>query len=281
MPPWLEEPFMRLLSESSKRDKNGLPPLYSMHQSFFFPKPSTFFLLKDGVTPTKLFNPQFALWDPMALCEIPCPNCSFKLHCHSEIPRPRRVIDLATSFWIIGYRYHCCECNHPKTGKKGTLTFRSWNPRILENLPKHLAMEFPAKLTHCSGVSQRLLPLMRSCISSGMGHIQISDALRVQHLLQYDHLKLQYIEFLKLKKGLSDWTGKKYQYFLPFDDRSPNGPHGYVPCGQWIRNVYDSYIERHWHYFEQHMAMLTLEVGAMDHSFKVCSKFTFYLSLRV
>lgn len=103
MPPWLEDPFKWLLLESSNHDKKGLPLLYSVHKTFFFPKLSTFFLLRDGVTPTELFNPQFALWDPIMLCEIPCPNCSFKLQQYSEIPCPQHVVDLDTSFWIIGY----------------------------------------------------------------------------------------------------------------------------------------------------------------------------------
>lgn len=58
--------------------------------------------------------------------------------------------------------------------------------------------------------------------------------------------------------------------FLPFDDQSDGGLHGYVPSGKWIKNLYDEYIEQHQHFFKQHMGMLMLEVGAMDHSFKVC-----------
>lgn len=77
------------------------------------------------------------------------------------------------------------------------------------------------------------------------------------------------MEFLKIQKVLSEWTGKKYQAFLPFDNQSTHGPHGYVPSSQWIKNLYDKYIEQHQHFFEQYMGMLTLEVGAMDHSFKV------------
>lgn len=280
MPSWLEKPFRRHLSDSSNRNAQGLPPLYAEHKTFFFPKPSTYFLLRDGVTPEKLLNPQFVLWDPMALTDIPCPNCKYKLQRHSEIPRPRRVVDMSTTFWIIGYRYRCRGCIHPKSSKKGTVTFRSWNPRVLDVLPRHLSMEFPAKLTHRTGMAKHLLPLIRSCISSGMGHIQISDALREQHLLGYDYLKIQYTEYLKQSKGLTEWTGQKFRYFLPFDDQSLNGPRGYVPSGQWIRDQYDDFIERHRHYFEQHMGMLPLDVGALDHSFKVCHYLSLFLDCR-
>ena len=50
LPPWLLEPFKVRVAESSSqyRDAAGLPPLYAQHQTFWFPQPSTYFLIKKG-----------------------------------------------------------------------------------------------------------------------------------------------------------------------------------------------------------------------------------------
>jgi hypothetical protein len=68
---------------------------------------------------------------------------------------------------------------------------------------------------------------------------------------------------------LDAWTGEKYEAFLPFDDTSPRGRHGFIPSSMWLRDMYDGYIEAHKHDFNQHMAMLTAEICAIDHSHKV------------
>lgn len=150
LPGWLMSLFHERLAESEQR-KNGLPPLYYRHQSFWFPHVSTFFLLKRTTcTPAELFNPRFFLWDPMSLCQpsgIPCPNCKTPLHRHGPIRRPRRCIGMDSPFWIIGYRYRCSQCRHPRS-QKNTVTFCSWDSRILSVLPRALALEFPAILSH-------------------------------------------------------------------------------------------------------------------------------------
>jgi hypothetical protein len=272
LPAWLLEPFKAKLEESKRRDEHGLPPLYANHGTFWFPQKSTFFILRQHhFSPPELYNPRFFLWDPDVLCNrIPCPNCRQPLHRHGEIPRPRRCVDVNSTFWIIGYRYRCSSCTHPKSKKK-TVTFRSWDPRILEVLPPALAAEFPAKLSHRSGMSNTLFEWMRSCFQSGMGSQQFSDAVRVQHLLAHDHLHLQYLQHLALRRSsLDKWTGERYEAFLPFDDSSPRGRHGFTPSSQWCHDMYDGYIEMHGHDFHQHTAMLSCEVCALDHSHKVC-----------
>ena len=79
LPSWLLKPFKARVAESGHQYRNaaGLPPLYALHQTFWFPQPSTYFLIMKGSTPQQIFNPLFFLWDPEALCPsgIPCPNC--------------------------------------------------------------------------------------------------------------------------------------------------------------------------------------------------------------
>lgn len=181
LPIWLREAFQAKVEECGPQfcDAMGMPPLYARHQTFWFPQPSSFFLLKQKHrSPQLLFNPQFFLWDPEPLCQfgIPCPNCKTTLQRHQVISRPRCCADFKSMFWIIGYRYCCHKCTHPKSGKT-TVTFRSWDHCILNVIPPALASEFPAHLSHRSGISWSLFSWMQSCFNYGMGSKQFSDAL--------------------------------------------------------------------------------------------------------
>ena len=281
-PKWLFEPFKARVAESSTpyRDANGLPPLYANHKTFWFPQPSTFFLLKQAsTTPQHLFNPQFFLWDPDALCPrgIPCPNCRTVLQRHQVIPQPRRCVDFDHTFWMIGYRYRCRKCIHPKS-KKATVTFRSWDQRILAVLPPSLSSEFPAHLSHRSGVSTSLFSWMRSCFNYGLGSKQFSDTIRMQHILRYNMLELQYLEELA-SRTLDDWLHLKYEAFPRFDDVGPLGPNLYTPSAPLLRDLYDDFVDEHRAEINQHTAMLTANICAIDHSHKV---FNFnYLSISI
>ncbi|KAF8057979.1 hypothetical protein FPV67DRAFT_1525179 [Lyophyllum atratum] len=272
LPTWLKEVFDRRVKESGTRGKDGEPPLYRDHQTFWFPRQSNFFSLRDSAapSPSALYNYDMFLWDPESLLPegLPCPKCSTRLYRHCHIPRPRRCIDLTRTIWIIGYRYRCPSCLNPAS-KKTTVTFRSWDSRILARLPHNLAVEFPARLTHHSGISNHALMFMRSCFQHGMGSKQFSNALRVQHLQLHDEIHLQYLHHLASRKTLSEWQGRIYRPFLPFDDLTKDGFHGFIPNAQWLRDVYDHFIESHRDEFNQHSAMLTGNVCAIDHSFKI------------
>ncbi|EKM78169.1 hypothetical protein AGABI1DRAFT_101427 [Agaricus bisporus var. burnettii JB137-S8] len=257
LPPWLWNSFNARVDESKPRNVQGLPPLYADKNT-------------RHVTPSDLFNPQFFLWDPQALCKsIPCPQCKAPLQRHQHIPWPRRCVDLNSTFWIIGYRYRCSYCLNLRTQRR-TVTYRSWDPQILAVLPSHIANEFSAYLSHQNAMSKSLFEWMRSCFQNGVGSKQFSDSLRVQHLLAYDKLHLQYLHYLvSLRQTLHAYLGRKYESFLPFDDVTPRGHHGFTPGSEWLRDMYDNFIEEHQHDFNQHMSMLTGEICAIDHSHKV------------
>lgn len=273
LPSWLQTTFGQRVEESSPKHRgaDGLPPLYRDHKTFWFPRPAAFFALQElPISPQTLYQDRMLLWDPMPLVPggIMCPNagCNTALWRHSHVNRPRRVVDISGTFWIIGYRYRCPKCVSPNHK-----TFRSWDSRILAALPQPLAAEFPALLTYRSGISLDTFLFMRSCFQSGMGAKQFSNALRVQHLQKYDQVHLSYLQTIALRSTLPTFLGSaKYKPFLPFTDRSADGIHGFIPSSQWLRDVYDNFIERHQHDFNQHMAMLSAQICAVDHSFKVC-----------
>ena len=102
-----------------------------------------------------------------------------------------------------------------------------------------------------------------------MGAKQFSDALRVQHIEQYDKLHLQYLDWLLEHQKMNNWLGTPFKPFLPYENQSEDGYGGFVPSGQWLQDVYDSFIEEHRPEFDQHTAMLSAEICAIDHSHKV------------
>jgi hypothetical protein len=270
LPPWLLAVFKSRVAECERRDIQGRPPLYAIHKTFWFEQQSTAFLLKESLTsPTVLYNPRFFLWDPKALYkDLPCPKCRQILQRHGVVPRPRRCVDMTSEFYIIGYRYRCANCVNPKTKKK-TITFRSWDSHILAVLPSALVAEFPAYLSYRSGMSKALFSWMRMCFSSGMGAKRFTDALVAEYLLRYDELHLQYLEYVSSSMMMNNWMEKKFPSLLPFHDTSPDGRHGFVPSSQWFRDMYDRFIEDHRPEFNQHTAMLSAAICAIDHSHKV------------
>lgn len=274
LPEWLQAEFSRLVHESSDRDKTGLPPLYRKDETFWFPRRSNFFKLQrcdKTESPSSLYNYSFFLWDPACLLPsgIPCPVCKTRLRRHDVARRPRRCVDISHTFWIIGYRYRCPSCINPQS-RKNTVTFKSWDSRIFAGLPHALTAEFPAHLTYRSGISKNVLTFMRTCFQHGMGPKQFSNVLRVQHLQRHDEIHLQYLHFVASQQNFAEWTGQsKYEAFLPFDDCSPNSFHGYIPCAQWLRDIYDRFVASHRDHYNQHLAMLSARICAIDHSFKV------------
>ncbi|KIK60525.1 hypothetical protein GYMLUDRAFT_261499 [Collybiopsis luxurians FD-317 M1] len=59
------------------------------------------------------------------------------------------------------------------------------------------------------------------------------------------------------------------ELFPPFQEQSPNGFAGFVPSAQWLQDLYDNFIEQHVQEMNQHTAMLSGDIIAIDHSFKM------------
>ncbi|KIK66743.1 hypothetical protein GYMLUDRAFT_69852 [Collybiopsis luxurians FD-317 M1] len=260
--------FNEYVSALSHHGPDGLPPLYCDLKTFYFSHLSNFFILynmpsSDYPNPTNLYSYKFFLWDPECLVEegILCLKCHTKLQRHGHLHCLHHFVDFEQMVWMIGYHYQCPTCLHPDSGNK-TVTFRSWDHSILELLPKPLAAEFPAHLSHCSGISHGLFMFMHSCFQHGIGAKQFANALCVQQLQCYDELQLQYLHFLLKSSTLKvALTGKKAELFLPFNDCSNKGFAGFVPGHHFIKS--------HLQDFNQHTAMLTGEICTIDHSFKV------------
>jgi len=247
------------------------PRLYESHQTFWLPQKSNYFIIHGAPKPrpAQLYNPRFFYWDPDILVEggLKCPNCRTALRRHG-FTRPRRVVDLENCFYMIGQRHLCPQCRHPKTNAH-SLTFNSWDPRILAMLPPALVAEFPAQLSHRSAISTDVFGLMRTCFNYGVGSKQFSHILLVLHHRYFSQIHVQYLDGLLTRRDNADPT-TTYEVFSDFSD--PAGYGGFVPSSSWLCMMYDAFIEDHGEQIDQKCAMCSGDICSLDHSHKVRSK---------
>ena len=269
LPPAVKDQYDKHLEFLKQGSGPGsMPRLYAVHQTFWLPHQANFFIMKNATKPrpSELYNHRWFYWDPDHLVEggLKCPNCETHLHRHG-FTRPRRVVDLEAVFYMIGQRHHCPHCRNAKTNEK-SVTFNSWDSRIVTKLPPALAAEFPACLSHRNAIADSVLAVMRTCFQYGMGSKQFSNCLQVLHYRHFDKIHAQYLEDV-LSRGHGSGPSIIYQPFGTFDD--PHGYSGFVPSSQWLRGMYDKLIEEHGTQIDQKAAMLPAEICAIDHSHKV------------
>ncbi|KAJ6506495.1 hypothetical protein C8R45DRAFT_780332, partial [Mycena sanguinolenta] len=257
---------------------DGCSRYYSSGTFWIRGKSLWFLLRKTNLKPKDTFTCAFFLWDPLFILgtsfKLPCPTpgCSHHLTREGVFKRPRRVVDIDRCFWLLGYTYGCRAVG--ACGKR----FRSWDQRILDRLPPVLASEFPARLTWRSGLSTRAFGVVRSCFQHGMGSSEVSDLFRMKHLRRYDEMRLQYLRIKLNQMRVSSWGNEinteQYEVYPLFQDRSLRGFHGFTPSGQWLRDVYDTFIESHRDTLNQHTAMRSARICVIDHSHKL-AKYVF------
>jgi hypothetical protein len=267
---WERQEFNSYLALAKDRI-GGVPRLYVEQNTFFFNTSTIHSTLSKCVYPTpELLYARLRrwfLWDPAVYGDVPCPLCKNTLIGHGNIPSPRRIIDIDSTIMAIGYRYRCTHCKNAKSGLK-TVTFQSWDPRILAVLPPLLAAEFPAILSRRNGITRTLFRNMRAAFLGGMGAKQFADGVRSQHLERYDEAHLQYLQYLASREQLDKFCGLKHRRISTFADFE--GFHGTVPSAAWFKTLYDRFIAQHRNEILKHTSMLTLTIGALDHSHKAC-----------
>ena len=148
-----------------------------------------------SLEPEALYNFELFYWDPELLTKIKCPICKHSwLNCHGLHKIPWQGVGLGKCFWMIGAQHKCPTCANPIPGK--TVTFMSWDPRILAALPKALAAEFLVVLTKQSAVSSPILALQHSLFQKGLGAMQFSNILTALHMCHFDQIHLQYLHMI-------------------------------------------------------------------------------------
>lgn len=99
----------------------------------------------------------------------------------------------------------------------------------------------------------------------------VSDSLHVMHCHCYKMLEVQYLQTIQARAKGSALFNQIFEPFPASDEKNDWGLNTIVPSAQWCRDIYDNFLESHEHEYHQHTAMLSSEVMAIDHSFKVCA----------
>lgn len=238
--------------------------LFGCHQK------NNYFKLHGTAQPSvaSLCNHRFFYWDPDYLVNggLKCPCCGSKLKCHG-FTRPRQVVDLHDCFYMIGQRHLCPKCKNEKSGEI-SVTFNSWDERIMNGLPDALVDEFPAYMSYRGAIAYSVFALMQSCFQYGLGSKQFSNCLQVLHRQHYDKLQAQYLSAILARQAARKNSPETtFQPFSVFDD--PQGYGGFCPSAAWLRTMYDSYIKKIQDKLDQKAAMLDARVCALDHSHKI------------
>ncbi len=111
-----------------------------------------------------------------------CPHCSgSKVESKGwmENPIARRVVDVNDCFFLSARRFKCLETSCLKS-------FTSTNSEILKKFPETAQQQFPAILTARSGVSIKLIELLRSVQAESVGVDAFRRLLTDNHMRLYD-----------------------------------------------------------------------------------------------
>ena len=178
-PPFVMQAFKKAMNLIQSCLLGGF---YQRCCSFWLPHQDVFFNLQNpNLIPEMLWAPQWFFWDPLSIVhKIQCPvtpSCGGCLIHHQNPTRPHTVVDIEDCFCLIGGQYWCNGC---------WSTFMSWDWWVMARLPKQLSDQFPAHLSHHSGVSTQGFALSRCCLEKGMGTKQVSDTFNVLHCQCYD-----------------------------------------------------------------------------------------------
>ncbi|KAF8321954.1 hypothetical protein F5887DRAFT_904347, partial [Amanita rubescens] len=201
----------------------ALPSCYQ-NGSFWIHPPQPFFALKksmnsiDGLNPSSIYYPAVFLWLPNLLDEkhkIMCPNpeCGFykkganpmTIKCWNDNPIARRVVGLDQNYYVMTQRIQCRKHSGFGCGK----SYNLYDPLILDQLDPGLVAEFPAFLTHRSGIDKTLMTLVRA----GIAHRLSSSAW--SKLPKYMMKLNGIVTFAALFTVVNEFEQIRWQAFVP------------------------------------------------------------------
>ncbi|KAJ7662182.1 hypothetical protein DFH06DRAFT_1325495 [Mycena polygramma] len=247
------------------------PDCYRLHKTFWIRPSDRWFILDEyksnpeALSPDPLYHPDVFVWLPKSL--LP-PDFKFRcIFCERDYmtdwgwnrnPIARRVVNLDSCYFILSKRIRCeSESCH----KSCSL----YEDKILAQLPKHLANEFPAFLTHRSGIDKKVVTLIRTGIAQALTPHAWERIFRELHVRNRDLGEQAYVHALKAADPSR--LPKKLVPFSLFGDKK--GYAGFTPSRWYINSVYIDYMSYVKPYQDQAMAAIPVTIASWDQSFKI------------
>ncbi|KAG2193902.1 hypothetical protein INT47_004150, partial [Mucor saturninus] len=172
-------------------------------------------------------------------------------------------------FYLLSIRFKC-------TKKTTVHTFMGYASEIVRQLPARIQADFPAVLTHRSGISTKIVKLLRPQFQNATGPHRMNQILRSNHTEKYDVIQFQYYDAMKdkleeqrkAKQLIGNFSiATSYPEFSSFSDI--NGYNGYIPSANYLSYIYCSIIAEFRPYMNQHTSLLDGVVLKGDHLFKI------------
>ena len=164
----------------SEINSYGRPSCYDNNTFWIYPPDHFFALCKSqstGLHLSSLYHPKVFVWLPeyfIGKDVITCQNseCLYyqdnkhpmTMKCWNDNPVACRVVGLNSNYYIIMKRIQCHKSKNSSTSGCGN-SFNFYDPIILDQLDPGVVAEFPAFLTHRSGIDKTLMALIQAGIS--------------------------------------------------------------------------------------------------------------------
>jgi hypothetical protein len=219
---------------------------------------------------------------------IKCPDCSSANTVATKgwTRRIRRIIDMEDSFYLIARNYVCKKC--PQNGNKNR-EFLLTTEAVVQSLPMEVSLQFPAVLTHKSGVSIAVAELLESGPDNALGPAKIRNILMEKHTLRHTKYEIMYYSciqtilklqtanphVLNLKRAVSMALSpnEKHELLPPFCAfKDENGYNGFVPTSGYLRSLFHTLTMRKHKFFDLEMQRRGGQVLCFDGSFKVLKR---------
>ena len=133
--------------------------------------------------PEKYVMRPLLLWMPRKIFkfQFKCPKCSSNLSSKGLYPKIRLVLNVK-SYYYLATEYLGCKCGG---------SFVSTDSRLLNKLPHHLRVKFPAVLTYMYACDNAVISLLRSRTLGNSSHA-MKNSLFEMHSEQWMKNSLQY-----------------------------------------------------------------------------------------
>ena len=214
-----------------------------------------------------------------------CTNCGSNQRVHANkfpFDHPmRRIVSIDDCYFILSRQYYCASCKpsrkacKPVTNKLGhsmkqpEYAFMATHSKCLQNLRPEWSAEFPAVLSHKSGLDRLLYRLLRPLFDASVQAEGVSNLLLELHSLKYFDNILQFLSEKErdISTKVTANTGDGYS---SFDD--PYEYAGAVPSPKYILDMYKKQCHEIRPFLENEVKKVECETFHIDSSKKAPKK---------
>jgi hypothetical protein len=149
----------------------------------------------------------------------------------------RRVCGMQRHYFMLTQRYICTACQAITEASRPRFTFYGWDKEVLLNLPHGYGLQFPAVLSHRSGIDKLVMDQMRVLFDAGVRPERFSDMLVELHAKQHTLAHIKYEHTYECEKAFNPLATR--DMFSSFGD--PLKYAGAVPTGSYLATCYKAH----------------------------------------